>query len=312
MDTKDKLSAMRTIYQTARYEKNQDSTRDLISIAHTESPSTSIQVSRIEHHFKEECYKESVGPATFSVATFLEGSGEVAIERGEPMPIKPNTTILFQTPAETSGWYRWDANTNLLCLDLRFSFDLLNEYNVASLNILSPIFENDCSLHDRIMLSHTTTPEVRHITTQILNCPLRDNARKLYLQAKALEILAIIIGSCKTESAPFTSRREQRAIQRAIRVLNQYYEQPWTIASLAQEVGVNQTKLKSGFRHHIQTTIQSYLEEVRLNTACELLRAGKSITDTSLSVGFSNPSYFAKRFKLKYQLTPREWTHING
>ncbi len=295
---------LRTIYDSKVLELRDE---ELQSFARTEQVSDSIHISQLSNHFTEECREQTVGPATFCIAVFFKANGRMAIDKGAPLVLRDDTTIVFHTPRETSGWHHIKADSEILCLDLRFSPDLLKEYEINSLNILSPMFQNNCSVQDCIMLSRPTTVELKQIGKDIMQCELQGIARRLFLQAKALEALAYIVGACEVSQEQQVNSRDQRRIMQAIELLNQEYSRSWTISQLSQEVGLNEKKLKYGFRQQVQTTIQAYLEQVRLNSACEQLREGGNITDVALQVGFSNPSYFTKRFKLKFSMTPKEW-----
>lgn len=300
---------METIYHSDQQWVQDD---ELHALAHTEQVSECIFINHLQHHFTQECHNQAVGPATLCIAIFFKISGEMAIDNGAPLQLQDDTTVVFHTPKETCGWHRLDQGSDVSGIDLRFSPDLLKEYEINSLNILSPMFQSNCSVQDSIMLARTSTVELKQIGRDIMQCELKGTARKLYLQAKALEALAHIISACETSQEQPVNSRDQRLIMQAIELLNTEYSRSWTIAQLAQTVGLNEKKLKYGFRQQVQTTIQSYLEQVRLNSACEALRQGGNITDIAMDVGFANPSYFAKRFKLKFGITPKEWSAKHG
>lgn len=305
---------MKTIYDTQQINdsellKLQDD--QLQAFALTEQVSGSIHISQLRNRFERDCHAQAVGPATFCVAIFFRACGRMAIDKGMPLNLRDDTTVVFHTPRETCGWHHMEAGSEILCLDLRFSPDLLKEYEINSLNILSPMFQSNCSVHDSIMLAKPTTAELKQIGRDIMQCELKGTARRLYLQAKALEALAYIVSACEVSQAQQVNSRDQRRILQAIDLLNTEFTRSWTIPQLAQEVGLNEKKLKYGFRQQVQTTIQAYLEQVRLNSACELLRQGGNVTEVALQVGFANPSYFTKRFKLKFSTTPKAWAAKN-
>jgi len=79
----------------------------------------------------------------------------------------------------------------------------------------------------------------------------------------------------------------------------------WTIRALARAVGVNERKLKSGFRARFGLPVHAWLTRARLQAAHALLAEGRrSVTEVSLAVGYANPSHFALLFRRCYGIAP--------
>lgn len=85
------------------------------------------------------------------------------------------------------------------------------------------------------------------------------------------------------------------------------YGEPWTIATLSREVGLNERKLKHGFRTIVGCTIHDCLTGARLDAAAHMLADGASVTETALAVGCNNLSHFAKACRRRHGATPRSW-----
>ena len=58
-------------------------------------------------------------------------------------------------------------------------------------------------------------------------------------------------------------------------------------------------------------TISAYVRHMRMELAASLLTKGKSVADTSMAVGYANPSKFAAVFKKEYGLTPSEFRQLH-
>lgn len=85
-------------------------------------------------------------------------------------------------------------------------------------------------------------------------------------------------------------------------------QDPPTIEVLAKEVGVNQSKLKSGFKEIFNKPIKTWLRDKRLETAKLLLLEGSmDIKAVVHAVGYTNQSHFARRFKEKYGVLPKDF-----
>lgn len=62
------------------------------------------------------------------------------------------------------------------------------------------------------------------------------------------------------------------------------------------------------FQAYLGITPSQYLGQVRLSRAAELLRSGAhTITEVCYQCGFHDSSYFAKQFRLRYGVSPREY-----
>ena len=81
-----------------------------------------------------------------------------------------------------------------------------------------------------------------------------------------------------------------------------------SIKELCDAIGCSKSTLMSAFKKHYGVTLNSYITELRISSAELLLKQGKlSIGEISLSVGFSDQSYFSKVFLAKNGLSPTEW-----
>jgi AraC-like DNA-binding protein len=151
---------------------------------------------------------------------------------------------------------------------------------------------------------------LQRIAQEVLACRMSGAARRIFLQSKALELLAYVIASCDAQppSPVGLTRRDRVRVQQADELLCQRYSDPWTIASLAREVGLNERKLKQGFRQLLGRTVHDHLERTRISAAQSLLaEGGLGVTETALAVGYSNPSHFAKIFKRSVGISPSRW-----
>lgn len=97
-------------------------------------------------------------------------------------------------------------------------------------------------------------------------------------------------------------------VKRVIVYINAHYRESIHLKSVAKAVHVNDTYLSTLFKQEVGKTFVSYLNEVRLFHAKDLLiNTAMSITEICFGTGFSSPSYFAKLFKEKNGVTPREF-----
>lgn len=279
----------------------------------TEQVGENLQISTLDINLSEEQIMSSQGPATFCIAIFLDGAGELSIESGKVLKIEPGLTVVFHSATVVKGRTLFAANSHIHCLDLRFSLDFLSSFGVADLHKIIPMFEHDYSVAAVTMLAKPTSLKIKALANEILNCEMTGIARSLFLQSRSLEALAYILSTFEYQKTGVRfSKQDYQKVRHAVALLDHEYDRPWTIALLAKEVGLNQSKLKQGFHHTVQSTVHNYLEEVRLSAAQHMLEQGIKVIDTSMATGYANPSHFAKRFKQRYSVKPSDWGKKHG
>jgi AraC-like DNA-binding protein len=80
---------------------------------------------------------------------------------------------------------------------------------------------------------------------------------------------------------------------------------PPSLPELARHVGLNEFKLKTGFRTLFGTSVFAYLRAQRMELARRLLvQRGQSVTEVALRVGYANPSKFALAFRKHFGFPP--------
>ncbi|MEM8830998.1 MAG: AraC family transcriptional regulator [Cyanobacteria bacterium P01_G01_bin.19] len=156
------------------------------------------------------------------------------------------------------------------------------------------------------------SPEMIRVIQQILHCPYEDSAQPLYLESKAIELLALQFACLETDLfAPqqtFLKKSDRDRIYQAQQILIDNLNNPPSLKDLAQQVGLNDFKLKCGFREVFGQSAFKYLRDYRLEQARQLLTEGEmNVTEVALRVGFANRSYFAVAFRNKFGVNPKQY-----
>ncbi|AFY89078.1 MAG: HTH-type transcriptional activator RhaR [Chroococcidiopsis cubana SAG 39.79] len=161
------------------------------------------------------------------------------------------------------------------------------------------------------VFSPKTTEAMRLVVQQIVDCPFWGATKRLYLQGKVFELMALQLSSimCDRQSAPETSLKPSTIarIYYAAEILRSRLEQPPSQTELAQQVGVSDRTLRRGFQALFGTTVWGYLTEQRLIQAEQLLRCGNlTVAEVVHRSGYSNQGHFAAAFKRKFGMTPKQ------
>lgn len=155
------------------------------------------------------------------------------------------------------------------------------------------------------------TPKMRTVIKQMWHHPYQGAIARMYLQGKVLEVLTLQLAQlAQAESSIPKSTLKSKNIDpiyEARSILTTQLENPPSILELAEQVGVSDRTLRSGFRKLFGTTVLGYLTQQRLQQAETILRTGElSVAEVANLVGYAHLSHFAAAFKRQFGITPRE------
>ncbi len=80
-----------------------------------------------------------------------------------------------------------------------------------------------------------------------------------------------------------------------------------SIGEMAEAVGVSEATVRNVFQKSAGCGAHKYLLKIKIREAINLIRQGKSISETSDILGFNNPNYFTIVFKRETGKTPSEY-----
>ena len=93
----------------------------------------------------------------------------------------------------------------------------------------------------------------------------------------------------------------------ALRLLHEDPARPWTVASLAAEVGVSRATLARRFTDLVGEPPMAYLADWRLGLAADLLREpGATVGAVARQVGYGSPFALSAAFKRRFGTSPRD------
>ena len=154
------------------------------------------------------------------------------------------------------------------------------------------------------------TPRMLAIILEIEQGCYSGGLMNLFLQSKLLELLALqcsqLEAAGKGETRPEgLSHADMQKVREAREILLADLQNPPSLSALARQTGLNEFKLKSGFRKMFGLPVFAYLKEHRLELARELIRGGgKSVTEVAYETGYSTLQHFSNEFRKKFGLSP--------
>lgn len=279
-----------------------------------EQPGDDVTIYVIDVTPQEDLVFQPEGPATFSLSIFLEGSGTLSVDGAKPFEIRPGTAIFFACDRMTSGENRVHAGRRLSVIDIRLEKALLEKLGGISLARLGGAVITEHSLPDQdvFMIGFKASAELLGVAASLIQCRLAEGvARRAYFYSKAIEAVSIGLDSVTRQAngTPLKplSEEELKKLNAAVALIEKQYNADWTIARLSREVGLNERRLKEGFRMAIGTSVHAYLRATRLEAAATLLASGSNVTEAAYSVGFDNLSHFSKAFRDQKGVLPSRY-----
>ena len=119
----------------------------------------------------------------------------------------------------------------------------------------------------------------------------------------------ILLLLCRAENTPghevaLTEKNDIR-LQTAINYIVDNYTEAVTLEQCARIAYMSPSHFSRLFHKLTSLSFKEYLNKIRIEKACELLRSDEvSITDLAMSVGFNSSSYFSQVFKAVTGMSP--------
>lgn len=105
---------------------------------------------------------------------------------------------------------------------------------------------------------------------------------------------------------------EEDFLKNALEIVDKYLSDPkFSQEQFCNEIGMSKASLYRKLKALTGQSINEFISNVRLRKAAEILRLGKQVQIAQLSynVGFSEPSYFSKKFRELYGITPKAYNN---
>lgn len=219
---------------------------------------------------------------------FYIGENEYKLQKGQGFLICPDIVTYYQADSDDPWSYSWVGFHGLKAESYLKS---------AYLTIDNPIFtgDNDDFISDCF--------------AQMLAAKNLQRGREVRLLGLLYLFLSQLIEhNGKDRLCDQTGSRKEIYIKKAIEYIEMNYSRKMSIAELAHHLGLDRSYLGSVFKEQLDTSMQYFLIQYRLNKACELMKnASLSIGDVSRSVGYDDPLLFSKLFKRNRGISPREY-----
>jgi AraC-like DNA-binding protein len=165
---------------------------------------------------------------------------------------------------------------------------------------------------DKNYYSHigSMTPSIHMVIHQILNCPYNGHIKRMYLEIKAMELIAhqlALLVSKETDPKPrlILCPDDIERIHYARDILIENLQNPPTVYRLSRMVGLNELKLQRGFRQVYGKTVFAYFRDYQFEGArCFLKEGNMNVAEVAYKLGYSKVDNFASSFKKLFSVSP--------
>jgi len=157
---------------------------------------------------------------------------------------------------------------------------------------------------------HRMSPFIKALVGSIMNCSLTSHKREFYMRSKGIEFLNYVFSEYMIKDGSGVNKSvlqpgEADKIKGLKEYLNSHMDSSPTINEMSKITGLNDCKLKAGFKEVFGTTIYGYIKAEKMSRAKVMLETGRySVSEIAWDIGYTNVSHFIKAFKKHYCVTP--------
>lgn len=131
----------------------------------------------------------------------------------------------------------------------------------------------------------------------------------IYLSELLLSLKECIKEGNHSKDAPLFS---DKRIAKILKYINANYMSIDNISAISAEFFISKYYLCRLFKESVGVTFVTYLTNVKLSHAMDLLKSTrKSVTEISIMCGFNSPVHFCNTFKKNISMSPTEYRKIN-
>lgn len=154
---------------------------------------------------------------------------------------------------------------------------------------------------------HAATSQIMDIVNDLIRFPYPGTLPDLFMKSKVADLLRLSVENMATdrEGAPALSSQDIKLLHQAKEYLLANLDNPGSLSEIAMRTGINEFKLKNGFRQEFGTTVMAFVHDERLK------RAKTLITETALPMkviairaGYRSLPNFTTAFRKRFGYPP--------
>jgi AraC-like DNA-binding protein len=124
-------------------------------------------------------------------------------------------------------------------------------------------------------------------------------------EALFVDTLRRYVGGLPEQQSGWLAGTRDPVVGRSLALLHGRVAHPWTIADLANEVGISRSALVERFSHYLSEPPMTYLTRWRLQLAAESLKkTSRGIAAIATDIGYESDAAFSRAFKREFGQSP--------
>ncbi|MGD1821730.1 MAG: AraC family transcriptional regulator [Pleomorphochaeta sp.] len=199
---------------------------------------------------------------------------------------------------------------------ITFNPDFIFSNDIRDLEYLKPFYQNSIRDNNQIKLDgiykEIALNLIKEIETEYNN---KTAGYQLFIRSELMELLAIIYRCNKVNECSGILTKEQfefEKIRDSIEYINNNYKQDIILEELASISNMSKNYYCTFFKKVMNMTTIQYIDLIRINKACLLLRTtSKSILEIAGECGYNSLSSFNSAFKKNTLTNPRNYRKGN-
>lgn len=194
--------------------------------------------------------------------------------------------------------------------EVHFTEDYFKRFEAIGNPVLDPFFQAIEKGNMAVISKENLaiTPQMNMIISEMLNCQHSGLLKRLFIESKSIELFMLQLAQYERETHRKKEVMKAQDIEKiyyARTLIEQNISSPYTLVELAHEVGLNDFKLKKGFKEVFNTTVFGYLHDLRMQKAKHLLLDQKrTIAEVADYCGYEYVQHFITAFRKKFGITP--------
>ncbi len=195
----------------------------------------------------------------------------------------------------------------LIVLSKDYYFNLIDRHSILHEDFVREIAQGNYTSFSSE--DFFVTLEMRRVIDDMIHCRQTGELKRIHTEARILELLMYQLEQLggKGQEQELIKGDDILKLEEAREILKSRYTSPPTQRDLSREVGLNEFKLRRGFKEYFGITVYDFITRLRMEKARKLLLEEQmSISEVTSYVGFSHQNNFSIAFKKYFGLPPSE------
>jgi AraC family transcriptional regulator, transcriptional activator of the genes for pyochelin and ferripyochelin receptors len=282
-----------------------------LMLQEVDSPSCKLYYSAFRIEKKTVLNIRDDGPF-MSVYIALQNEKHLEIEGLGAISLREGQYNLFYAPKYAVSSAH-EPGREYISISLRYAMDALEEMSDYFPKVDRFIEKVNKGEPAMLLEDHAwVTREIQDTIFRIVHCSKEQSCYPIFFDLLVKTLLFhLLLQSVQKQPRSVYNHYEISGIHEAREMISRNLKYHYRIPEIAQKVGMNEFKLKNGFREVFGDGLYEYLLGERMRAARNMLHeAGRNIKEIAGLMGYKSVNSFIKAFKRTFNQTPGEFRNL--